>query len=199
MTTIDSSPKSSPDSSPNLSGTHSSVAHSSEPNSLGFNSPGPNSPGSNSPEPKQQRGWVILVVLLFSIVTFGLTRPITTVQSGTSVAGLMTLKASAQTAVPYAVAIANRKPTLIEFYADWCTTCQSLAPTLETVTQPYGSAVNFVMLDIDDPQWQDQIQHYQVTGVPHLVLQNGEGQIADTFVGNVPAGVLTQGLQELLS
>jgi hypothetical protein len=35
-----------------------------------------------------------------------------------------------------------------------------------------GKSLNFVMIDIDAPQWQEQIQQFQVQGVPHLALVN---------------------------
>ncbi|MEM6434244.1 MAG: thioredoxin domain-containing protein, partial [Cyanobacteria bacterium P01_D01_bin.115] len=75
----------------------------------------------------------IAVIALFAIAAFFLTRPVTMAQSVSPVAGLITLRASAQQAMPYEQAIANGQPTLVEFYADWCTTCQAMAPTLETL------------------------------------------------------------------
>lgn len=151
-----------------------------------------------TPNMSKQGRLAIALIATFAIAAFWLTRPVAGTESLSPVSGLMTLKSSAQTSMPYATAIANGKPTLIEFYADWCTTCQSLAGTLDTVQQQYGSSINFVMLDIDDPQWRDQVQQFNVTGVPHLVLRDGEGAIADTFVGKVPKSVLTESLQQLL-
>ncbi|RZM82004.1 thioredoxin domain-containing protein [Leptolyngbya iicbica] len=142
--------------------------------------------------------WAIALIATFAIAAFWLTRPVTGAQSLSPVSGLMTLKASAQTATPYETAIANGKPTLIEFYADWCTTCQGMAPTLQAIHQDYGAALNFVMLDIDDPQWREQVQQFNVTGVPHLVLRQSDGAITETFVGKVPKSVLVERLQPLL-
>jgi thiol:disulfide interchange protein len=142
--------------------------------------------------------WAIALIATFAIAAFWLTRPVTGTQSLTPVSGLMTLKASAQAAMPYETAIANGQPTLIEFYADWCTTCQSMAPTLQAIHQDYGASLNFVMLNIDDPQWRAQVQEFNVTGVPHLVLRKGDGEVAETFVGKVPKSVLTTSLQPLL-
>lgn len=142
--------------------------------------------------------WAFALIATFAIAAFWLTRPVTGAASLSPVSGLMTLKASAQTAMPYETAIANGKPTLIEFYADWCTTCQGMAPTLKSIHQEYGPSVNFVMLNIDDPQWREPVQQFNVTGVPHLVLREGDGAIAETFVGKVPKSILTESLQRLL-
>lgn len=143
--------------------------------------------------------FAIALVATFAIAAFFLTRPVTSPQSFSPVAGLITLKASAQTAMPYEVAVANGKPTLIEFYADWCTTCQAMASTLDAVHQQVGPEVNRVMLNIDDPQWRAQVQQFNVTGVPHLVLRAADGAIAETFVGKVPKSVLLARMQSVLS
>lgn len=140
----------------------------------------------------------IAVVILFAIAAIFLTRPVTSLQSFSPVSGLMALKASAQTAMPYEVAMANSKPTLVEFYADWCTTCQAMAPTLQSVHEQISDRANFVMLNIDDPQWQPQIKQFGVSGVPHLVLLNGDQTIADTFIGKLPKPILAQRLTDWL-
>jgi thiol-disulfide isomerase/thioredoxin len=155
----------------------------------------------DTPRQGAPRSWLaIALITLFAIATLILTRPPGGQPSSLSpLAGFMTLKASAQAAMPYTTAMANGKPTLIEFYADWCTTCQALAPTLQSVQDQFGTDLNWVMLNIEDPQWQVQVQAFQVTGVPHLALLEGNGAIADTFIGKVPKSVLTHRLQDLLA
>ena len=155
------------------------------------------------PLPKQSRQkrvnrFAIALVALFAIATFWLTHPETPAQPFSAVSGLMTLSAAAQEALPYPVALANQKPTLIEFYADWCTTCQALAPTLQALQHQFGDQVNFVMLNIDDPHWQEQVQQFRVTGVPHLTLLEADQTLADTLVGKVPQLILADRLTALL-
>lgn len=137
------------------------------------------------------------LIVFFAIATLFLTRPQATT-SATSVSGLITLTASAHIAMPYGQALANQKPTLMEFYADWCTTCQALAPALAEVYKDFSPGVNLVMLNIDDPQWRSQIQQFHVSGVPHIVLLNGDQSVADSFVGEVPKSILRDRLTHLL-
>ncbi|MGP1375368.1 MAG: thioredoxin domain-containing protein [Almyronema sp.] len=134
---------------------------------------------------------------LFAIATFFLTQPGTSIVSATPMSGLVALKSMAQQSVAYESAIANQKPTLIEFYADWCTTCQALAPTLQALHQQFAPQVNFVMLDIDEPQWAEQVRQFQVRGVPQLALLDTHQAVIQTFVGKVPKSVLANLLTEL--
>ena len=108
-----------------------------------------------------------------------------------SLSGLVALKAMAQEAVPYEQAIANPKPTFMEFYADWCGTCQAMAPIVQRLHEQYGDRVNFVLLDVDDPQWLPQIEQYQVSGIPHMILLDRNQTEVQTWVGQVPAPILS--------
>jgi thioredoxin-like negative regulator of GroEL len=152
----------------------------------------------NSPKINRLSLMAIAITVGFAIAAFFLTRPEPSLQSISPIAGLMSLKATAHDAVAYEVAMTNQKPTLVEFYADWCTTCQSLAPTLQWIHNQFGDRVNFVMLNIDEPQWREQIQQFRVTGVPHLVLLNDDQTVADTFIGKVPQQILADRVADLL-
>jgi len=146
----------------------------------------------------QKNGFAVALVLVFAIASFVLTRP-QSAPAVSGVSGLMTLTTMAQTATPYDVAMANQKPTLIEFYADWCTTCQSLSPTITALHEQWGDRINFVMLNIDDPQWASQVNQFQVNGVPNLTLLDNSHAVTDTFMGNIPKSLLESELTELLS
>ncbi|MEM8809527.1 MAG: thioredoxin domain-containing protein [Cyanobacteria bacterium P01_G01_bin.38] len=134
--------------------------------------------------------WGAIATFIIAVVaTFFLTRPAETAVSYTPLSGLITLKAMAAKAMPYEVAIATSKPTLIEFYADWCTTCQAMSSTIDTLHQQYAGQLNFVMLNIDDPQWASQIAEYGASGVPQFTLLDSAHHEVESFVGKVPKPV----------
>ena len=146
------------------------------------------------------RLWTALVVILLSVwATLLLTRPAGNTMSMTPLSGLITLKTLAAEAMPYEAAIANQKPTFIEFYADWCTTCQSTSATVEKLHQQYGEHINFVMLDIDNPKWVTQIAAYKASGVPQFTLTTAEQQTVETWVGKVPQPIFRQTFDQLLA
>ena len=113
--------------------------------------------------------------------------------------GLITLKALAENSIPYPAAIANGKPTLIEFYADWCTTCQGMSATIQNLEEKYGDRVNLVMLDIDDPQWDKLVQQYRVTGIPQYTFLDESQETLDTVVGKVPQSIMERFFEQLVS
>jgi len=116
-----------------------------------------------------------------------------------SLSGLITLKALAQDSVPYPTAIANGKPTLIEFYADWCTTCQGMSATIQNLEEKYGDRVNLVMLDIDDPQWDKLVRRYRVTGIPQYTFLDESQDTLDTLVGKIPQSIMERFFKQLVS
>ena len=132
------------------------------------------------------------------MTTLFLTRPAASVISMTPVSGLMTLQSMAAKSVPYEQAIASHQPTFIEFYADWCTTCQGMSATVDRLHHDYGHQVNFVMLNIDDPQWAEPIAQFHASGVPQFTLLNAEQQSVNTWVGKVPTPIFTAAFAELI-
>jgi thioredoxin-like negative regulator of GroEL len=112
--------------------------------------------------------------------------------------GLITLKNLAKSAIPYQEAIANSKPTLLEFYADWCNTCQGMSGTIERLDRKYGDRVNLVMLNVDDPQWDNLAQEFKVTGIPQYNFLDAEENKIESFIGKVPQSILAQTFEKLI-
>lgn len=140
-----------------------------------------------------------LFIILFCSISFFLTRLDQAAASPSSPVGLVALREMAQQSVPYESALINGKPTLVEFYANWCTSCQSIAPSLAKLHDQYGSQVNFVMLNVDDPQWRQQMQQYQVVGVPQFFFMKSDHQLIKTLIGRVPDTILAQLFEQLVN
>ena len=81
------------------------------------------------------------------------------------------------------VALSNGRPTLVEFYADWCEACRSMAPAMEQIEQRHRGALDVVLLNVDNPRWQPELDRYQVNGIPQLELFNARGQSVGRSIG----------------
>ncbi len=107
------------------------------------------------------------------------------------------LSAMAEDSIPYDLALTNGKPTFMEFYANWCTSCQAMAPELKTLKQTYGSQVNFVMLNVDNSKWLPEILKYRVDGIPHFVFLDRQGAAIAESIGEQPRTILDENLLAL--
>lgn len=109
------------------------------------------------------------------------------------------LDAQAQESTPLEVALGNGKPTLMEFYANWCTTCQAMAQDLGELKQQYTDSVNFVMLNVDNSKWLPEILNYRVDGIPHFVFLDAQGETIAQTIGEQPRPVLQANLEALVA
>lgn len=81
------------------------------------------------------------------------------------------------------VALSNGRPTMIEFYADWCQVCREMAPAMLQLEQAQANRIDVVMVNVDNPRWQDLVDRYDVNGIPQLNLFDAEGQAVGRSVG----------------
>ncbi|MGK7932263.1 MAG: thioredoxin family protein [Microcystaceae cyanobacterium] len=111
----------------------------------------------------------------------------------------VSLDSQAKNATPFEVAMSNHKPTLTEFYADWCTSCQAMAADLAEIKSEYQNSVNFVMLNVDNSQWLPEILRYRVDGIPHFVFLNDEGNAIAQSIGEQPKSIIKANLDALIA
>ena len=76
------------------------------------------------------------------------------------------------------------KHILVDFWADWCSPCISLAPALEKVVSEYDGAVLLGKVEVDDNM--RLAGHYRLRGFPTVIMfYKGEEQ--GRFSGSHPA------------
>jgi thioredoxin 1 len=90
--------------------------------------------------------------------------------------------------------IKSDKIILVDFWAEWCGPCRSLAPILEEVAGEVADKANIVKCNVDDNG--DLAQQYGIRGIPTMIFfKNGEA--AKTLVGVQPKEEIKKTIEEL--
>ena len=84
-------------------------------------------------------------------------------------------------------------PVLVDFYADWCGPCKTMAPILEQVAASNSGKVKVIKVDVDKNQ--AVANQYRIQGIPTLILFKN-GQVLWRQSGVVPASQINQALQQ---
>lgn len=80
--------------------------------------------------------------------------------------------------------IKSNTPTLIDFYAEWCTPCKVLEPNIEKIKQHYGTKIEVLKINTDFDR--EIAEKMNIFSIPTIFLfQNGEIKWRATGVKSV--------------
>jgi thioredoxin 1 len=78
-------------------------------------------------------------------------------------------------------------PTIVDFWAPWCSPCRMVAPVLEKLAKEYSGKLLVAKVDTDEnPEW---AMKYGVQGIPTMLFV-ANGKIIHRQVGALPEGML---------
>lgn len=100
------------------------------------------------------------------------------------------------------------KVVLLNFWATWCPPCKAEMPDLNALHQEHGQARNFIVLGINDEEERPEVEafarqngiafplaldldgavttdRYHVRGLPTSIIIDREGNIRDTWMGQI--------------
>ena len=90
---------------------------------------------------------------------------------------------------------AGEVPCIIDFYADWCGPCKTVAPILEELSNEYAGKINVYKVDTEDQQ--DLAAMFGIRSIPTLLFvpQNGKPQMA---MGALPKQAFKDAIRDIL-
>lgn len=90
----------------------------------------------------------------------------------------------------------SQVPVLVDYWAEWCGPCKTIAPVLEEVAQEYDGKLKVAKLNIDENQGTPP--KYGIRGIPTLMLFKN-GQLVSTMVGFRPKPELKKQIDAALN
>lgn len=79
-------------------------------------------------------------------------------------------------------------PVLVDYWAEWCGPCRSIAPILEEIAKEYAGRMIVAKMNVDENQ--QTPQKYGIRGIPTLMLFKN-GDVEATKVGALSKSQLT--------
>ena len=93
----------------------------------------------------------------------------------------------------YEAIVADSKPTVIDFWAEWCGPCRTIAPIVEEMAELYANRVNIGKCDVDSAD--DVVATYRVRNIPTLVFIK-DGNVVGKHVGAISRNDLVAKIEE---
>lgn len=87
------------------------------------------------------------------------------------------------------------KPCVIDFYADWCGPCRTVAPILEELSEEYKSDLNVYKIDTEAEQ--ELAALFGIKSIPSLLFVPMEGQ-PQMAMGALPKDSFKKAFKEVL-
>lgn len=92
--------------------------------------------------------------------------------------------------------LVSDSPIIIDFYADWCGPCKSMANTLEQVSEKLGDKINIIKVDIEDSP--DISSEFEIRSIPTLILINSDKEIVEQVTGFIGSDVLLNKIYKIV-
>lgn len=87
-------------------------------------------------------------------------------------------------------------PAIIDFYADWCGPCKTIAPILEELQTEYGEKINIYKVNTEEQRELSSV--FGIQSIPSLLFIPKEGQ-PQMAMGALPKETFKQAISEVLS
>lgn len=90
------------------------------------------------------------------------------------------------------------KPQFLDAYGTWCPACQANEPTIYALQRQFKDRVDFIYLNVDNPEFVEAASPYTLTGVTQYVLIDADGTIIQKWFGSVTEESVAESINNFL-
>jgi thioredoxin 1 len=94
----------------------------------------------------------------------------------------------------YSELLNGDKPVVLDFWAEWCGPCRTVAPIIDELAKEYEGRVEIGKVDVDEND--DIVSKYGIRNVPTVLFFKG-GKVVDKQVGAAGKEALVEKIDKL--
>ena len=88
----------------------------------------------------------------------------------------------------------SETPIVIDFWAEWCGPCKTIAPVIDELADEYLGKIKFGKVNVDFNQ--QTAMKYGIRSIPNLLIFK-DGSVVNQIVGSVPKDSIVKLLKEI--